>query len=83
MALGFLCLGGGARTFARSNEAVAALLAAMYPALPSSSADNRSHLQVLAVPAVTRVHLHSKRKWSKHCAVSMHATCWTAQHHVP
>lgn len=46
MALGFLCLGGGAASFGTSNEAVAALLIALYPRLPSTPQDNRSHLQV-------------------------------------
>lgn len=46
-AVGFLCLGRGTRTFSRSNQAVAALLMAMYPLLPATSVDNRSHLQAL------------------------------------
>ncbi len=46
MALGFLCLGGGAASFGTSNEAVAALLIALYPRMPSTPQDNRSHLQV-------------------------------------
>ncbi|KAK3245121.1 hypothetical protein CYMTET_45294 [Cymbomonas tetramitiformis] len=45
MALGFLFLGGGQRTFATSNKAIAALLIAVYPRFPTSTSDNRCHLQ--------------------------------------
>lgn len=45
MALGFLFLGGGTSSFGNSNEAVAALLLAVYPRLPSTPQDNRCHLQ--------------------------------------
>ena len=46
MALGVLFLGGGAASLADSNEAVAALLLALYPRLPTTPQDNRCHLQV-------------------------------------
>lgn len=46
MALGFLIMGGGARTFATSNEAVAALVIALYPRFPQAPNDHRCHLQV-------------------------------------
>eukprot|EP00004_Rigifila_ramosa_P000298 TRINITY_DN10354_c0_g1_i2.p1 TRINITY_DN10354_c0_g1~~TRINITY_DN10354_c0_g1_i2.p1 ORF type:complete len:987 (-),score=159.28 TRINITY_DN10354_c0_g1_i2:37-2919(-) len=47
MALGFLFLGGGAVTLSTSNEAVAALVCALYPRWPSSPSDNRFHLQAM------------------------------------
>lgn len=47
MALGFLFLGGGMHTFARSNAAIAALLAAVYPVFPEEPRENRYHLQAL------------------------------------
>jgi hypothetical protein len=46
MALGFLFMGGGSLTFGTSPEAVAALVIALFPALPASTMDNRCHLQV-------------------------------------
>ena len=46
MALGFLFMGGGARTFSTRDEAVAALVIALYPRFPRSTADNRYHHQV-------------------------------------
>ncbi|KAF9112479.1 Anaphase-promoting complex subunit 1 [Mortierella sp. AM989] len=45
MALGLLFLGGGGYTLGTSNRCVAALLCSLYPRLPSSPMDNRSHLQ--------------------------------------
>eukprot|EP00268_Persea_americana_P044215 TRINITY_DN4466_c0_g1_i1.p1 TRINITY_DN4466_c0_g1~~TRINITY_DN4466_c0_g1_i1.p1 ORF type:complete len:1760 (-),score=299.95 TRINITY_DN4466_c0_g1_i1:451-5376(-) len=45
MAIGFLFLGGGLRTFSTANSAVAALLIALYPRLPTGPNDNRCHLQ--------------------------------------
>ena len=45
MAIGALFLGGGTHTFGTSNRAVASLLCAFYPLLPTSVLDNRSHLQ--------------------------------------
>ena len=47
MAIGFLFLGSGAYTFSRSERAIAALVIATYPILPSSPSDNRYHLQAL------------------------------------
>lgn len=47
MALGLLFLGAGSSSFGNSNEAVAALLLALYPRLPSTPQDNRCHLQAL------------------------------------
>lgn len=47
MAIGFLFLGGGRMTFGRSNEAIAALLIALYPRMPATPSDNRCHLQAL------------------------------------
>jgi anaphase-promoting complex subunit 1 len=48
MALGFVSLGGGKLSFgAESKESVAFLLISLYPILPSSTTDNRYHLQAL------------------------------------
>lgn len=49
MAIGFLFLGGGLRTFSTANSAVAALLIALYPRLPTGPNDNRCHLQVFHI----------------------------------
>jgi anaphase-promoting complex subunit 1 len=46
MAVGFLFLGAGARTFSTNNEAVAALLISVFPRFPTATSDNRCHLQV-------------------------------------
>lgn len=53
MAIGFLFLGGGMRTFSTSNSAVAALLIALYPRLPTGPNDNRCHLQVFYISELT------------------------------
>ncbi|XP_010253785.1 PREDICTED: anaphase-promoting complex subunit 1 [Nelumbo nucifera] len=45
LAIGFLFLGGGMRTFSTSNSAIAALLITLYPRLPTGPNDNRCHLQ--------------------------------------
>ena len=45
LANGLLFLGGGLRTLGTSNQAVAALLIALFPRFPATSADNRCHLQ--------------------------------------
>ena len=45
MGMGFLFLGGGRLTLGTSNTAVAALLASIFPRFPSSTSDNRYHLQ--------------------------------------
>ncbi|XP_038722804.1 anaphase-promoting complex subunit 1 [Tripterygium wilfordii] len=45
LAIGFLFLGGGMRTFSTSNTAIAALLITLYPRLPAGPNDNRCHLQ--------------------------------------
>ncbi|KAJ4980944.1 hypothetical protein NE237_031781 [Protea cynaroides] len=45
LAIGFLFLGGGMRTFSTSNTAVASLLITLYPRLPTGPNDNRCHLQ--------------------------------------
>lgn len=47
MAVGFLFLGNGTYTLGTSNEAVAALLCALYPKFPTHVSDNRGHLQAL------------------------------------
>jgi hypothetical protein len=47
MALGLLFLGGGRATLKRTNGAIAALLAAVYPRFPSSASDNMYHAQAL------------------------------------
>ncbi|GAX79204.1 hypothetical protein CEUSTIGMA_g6644.t1 [Chlamydomonas eustigma] len=47
MAMGFLFLGAGELTFSTSKEAVAALLVSLFPRLPTSTTDNRCHLQAL------------------------------------
>ncbi|KAL9886530.1 anaphase promoting complex subunit 1 [Glossina fuscipes fuscipes] len=57
MSLGFLFLGAGRFTIAKTPEAVAALVCALFPKFPNHSNDNRYHLQafrhlyVLAVEA--------------------------------
>lgn len=45
MAMGFLFLGCGSRTFSTDDHAIAALLVALFPKLPHNSRDNRCHLQ--------------------------------------
>ncbi|KAJ7959636.1 Anaphase-promoting complex subunit 1 [Quillaja saponaria] len=45
LAVGFLFLGGGMRTFSTSNSSIAALLITLYPHLPTGPNDNRCHLQ--------------------------------------
>ena len=55
MALGFLFMGGGARTFATRDEAVAALVIALYPRFPRSTADNRYHHQVADLSLFLRI----------------------------
>ncbi|KAG0481181.1 hypothetical protein HPP92_012039 [Vanilla planifolia] len=45
MAIGFLFLGGGVRTFSTRDSAIAALLITLYPRLPTGPNDNRCHLQ--------------------------------------
>jgi anaphase-promoting complex subunit 1 len=45
MALGLLFLGGGAYTLSTSPAATAALLCALYPAIPIHEGDNRAHIQ--------------------------------------
>ncbi|XP_010067541.2 anaphase-promoting complex subunit 1 isoform X5 [Eucalyptus grandis] len=45
LAIGFLFLGGGMRTFSTSNSSIAALLITLYPRLPAGPNDNRCHLQ--------------------------------------
>ena len=47
MCLGFLFLGSGAYTFGNSKMAIAALLCSIYPHFPSSSSDNKYHLQAM------------------------------------
>ncbi|KAG9125312.1 Anaphase-promoting complex subunit 1 [Ceratobasidium sp. 392] len=47
LSLGLLFLGGGRYTLSSSNASVACLVAAFYPRLPLTSADNRGHLQLL------------------------------------
>jgi hypothetical protein len=48
MAIGFLFLGGGMRTFATNKGAIAALLISLYPVFPTKPTDNNTHLQVKA-----------------------------------
>ncbi|KAL6620059.1 hypothetical protein ACP70R_035198 [Stipagrostis hirtigluma subsp. patula] len=45
LAIGFLFLGGGTHTLSTRNSAIAALLIALYPRLPTGPNDNRCHLQ--------------------------------------
>ncbi|KAI4306844.1 hypothetical protein L6164_030088 [Bauhinia variegata] len=45
LAIGFLFLGGGMRTFSTNHSSIAALLITLYPRLPTSPNDNRCHLQ--------------------------------------
>ncbi|XP_023295773.2 anaphase-promoting complex subunit 1 [Lucilia cuprina] len=45
MSLGFLFLGAGRFTIAKTPEAVAALVCALFPKFPTHSNDNRYHLQ--------------------------------------
>jgi len=44
-AIGFLFLGGSARTFSTENDAIAYLLIAMYPRFPTDTNDHRCHCQ--------------------------------------
>ncbi len=46
-AIGLLFLGGGMATLGRSNDCIAALVAAFYPYYPSFLSDNQFHLQAL------------------------------------
>ena len=46
-ALGFLFMGGGTVSFSTDNKAIASLLISLFPRFPSSTLDNRSHLQAL------------------------------------
>jgi anaphase-promoting complex subunit 1 len=46
LAGGLLFLSGGRSSLSTSNEAIAALLIALYPVWPSSPTDQRCHLQV-------------------------------------
>lgn len=58
MALGLLFMGGGATTFSTNDEAVAALVIALYPKFPRSTTDNRHHHQVgnpHSGPSCTRI----------------------------
>lgn len=50
MALGFLFLGGGGRTFATDNASVAALVVSLFPRFPMSPIDQRCHLQARLMP---------------------------------
>lgn len=45
LAIGFLFLGGGMRTFSTNNSAIACLLITLYPRFPIGPNDNRCHLQ--------------------------------------
>ncbi|KAK3042882.1 hypothetical protein RJ639_001155 [Escallonia herrerae] len=45
LAIGFLFLGGGMRTFSTSKSSIATLLITLYPRLPTGPNDNRCHLQ--------------------------------------
>ncbi|KAI3988958.1 hypothetical protein MKX01_016529 [Papaver californicum] len=45
LAIGFLFLGGGMRTFSTSNSSTGSLLMTLYPRLPTGPNDNRCHLQ--------------------------------------
>ena len=47
MALGLVVLGGGRASLSRSDSAIAALVAALYPRFPSSASDNTYHPQPL------------------------------------
>ncbi|QDZ19822.1 subunit 1 of anaphase-promoting complex [Chloropicon primus] len=47
LAIGFLFLGGGQLSFCTSPKAIAAILVSLFPHFPSSTTDNRSHLQAL------------------------------------
>jgi hypothetical protein len=47
MALGLLFMGLGLYTFSNNNEAIAALLCSFYPFYPTTTNDNRYHLQAL------------------------------------
>lgn len=44
-AIGLLFLGGGRATLSQSNEAIAALVVALFPMYPMNTADNKYHLQ--------------------------------------
>jgi hypothetical protein len=46
MAIGFLFLGVGRYALSTSNEAIGALVCALYPHFPITPVDNRYHMQV-------------------------------------
>ncbi|XP_065826843.1 anaphase-promoting complex subunit 1-like isoform X2 [Oscarella lobularis] len=47
MALGLLFLGGGQYSVSRTNGAIAALMCSLFPMFPTTSVDNRYHMQAL------------------------------------
>ena len=55
MALGFLFLGGGGRTFATDNASVAALVVSLFPRFPMSPTDQRCHLQARRMSLLIRI----------------------------
>lgn len=61
MASGLLFLGGGRCTLDTSNGSIAALLSAFFPTFPSSSSDNRYHLQVSAAPGCAHLYYESEK----------------------
>lgn len=61
MAIGFLFLGGGRAGLCRSDSAVAALVAALYPRLPAHTSDNQYSLQVRGVGSRVSVPLRLAR----------------------
>ena len=54
MAIGFLFLGAGRYTLSTSNEAIGALVCALYPHFPITPVDNRYHMQVPPAPPPRR-----------------------------
>lgn len=62
MAIGFLFLGGGKLSIKRTDDAIAALIIALYPRYASSTTDNLYHLQALR-------HLYVLAVESRHLSV--------------
>ncbi|XP_065560963.1 anaphase-promoting complex subunit 1-like isoform X3 [Artemia franciscana] len=75
LALGLLFLGGGRLSLSTSNEAIAALICAIYPKFPNHSNDNRYHLQALrhlyVIAAEPRLLLPRDLATSNDCSVQL------------
>ncbi|XP_065897309.1 anaphase-promoting complex subunit 1-like [Dysidea avara] len=81
MSLGLLFLGGGRCSLSTSNKAIAAMLCSFYPKFPSTSMDNKYHLQALrhlyVLATEPRVLVTVDSNTGKACSVPV---CVTASH---